>query len=555
MPLPQDSSSGSVLGTPLPQNSSSGTEPTVLSATNGDLATGDSEHSNAAFEKPHPLTDIENKLLVESGKVRGTSTSSTTEYPNELHALHPSGGGNVIPPTAQSVMLVDPIPGDIQTPTSIAKLTNETIPAVVAESSSAAEHVQHGKDSTAPKAEKDASVVSIKKKDFLNGSANKKPLKAISEISNTQGEAEQLITDKSMISLYEKKTADKLQKFDKDNSKKMDKIGFVALPVSVEESDPTEDLNVSTATKEVSTPPLSVPGGKSMTEASGSEEEESRPVDEEDENEDPLVHLRSDVEHVNVVEANIMAKKEKKSDAQRTKASRYEGEMGMNETLGVADDEQVVVRGDAMEPAIGVGVEPAVSLAANETLKLTHDLLTPRILHDSDSVVPLRTKNESLSSSTASSEERVTVVTLPGNDGNAAPLLLSGGTGNSAGTNRNEGNVVTTLEEAGNSYAPTVALPVVAASSESPVVPAAAVVTLNSAELAKSHGRTNMSLDDGDSQNATRNVNATVTQVTGLNNGFTHRWAPGNGTAVGGNAVEDVPTAFSKCASGQYTSL
>jgi hypothetical protein len=540
---------------PLPQNISSirsdyksSTESTLLSATNGDLVTGDSDHSNAAFGKPHPLTDIENKLLVESGKVRDTSTSSTTEYANEIHALHPSGGGNIIPPTAQSVMLVDPITGDVQTPTSIAKLKNETFSAVIIESNSAAEQIQQGKDSTAPKVEKD---VSIKKKDFLNGASNKKPQKPISEVSNSQGEAEQLITDKSIISLYEKKTADKLQKLDKDNSKKIDKMGFAALPVSVEELDPTEDMNVSTATKEMSTmstPSLSLLGGKSMTEASGSVEEESRPVDEEDENEDPLVHLRTDVEHVNIVEANIMAKKEKKSDLQRTKASRYEGEMVMTETLAVADDEHAAARGNATEPAIGVGVEPAVSLAANETLNLTHDLLTPRILHNRDSVVPLRTKNESLSSSTASSEERATVVTSPSNDGEA-PLLPSGGAGNSAETNHNEGNVVTTLEEASNSTA----LPVDAVtSSESPVVPTITVVTLNSdsADLSKSHERTNMSLDDGELQNSTRDVNATVMKVIGHSNGFTRQWTHENGTAVGGNVVEEVPTAFSKCASG-----
>jgi hypothetical protein len=549
-------------------------ESTLLSATNGtdenvhgDLATGDTDHGNAAFEKPHTFTDIENKLLVESGM----STSFTTEYANEIHALHPSGGSNIIPPTAQSVMPVDPVTGEILTPTSIDKLKNETFSTIMTESNSAVEHIQQGKDSTALKVEKDLSVVSIKKKDFLNGSVNKKPLKPISEISSTQGENEQLITDKSVINLYEKKTADKLQKFDKDNSKKIDKMGFAALPVSVEEFDPTEDMIVSMATKGMSvmstsssTLPPSPPGGKSMTEASGSVEEESRPVDEEDENEDPLVHLRSDVERVNVVEPNSMAKKEKKSEPQRTRASGYEGEMVMNGTHAVADDEH------ATEPAIGVGVEPAVSLAANETMILTGDLLTPRILHDSNIAVPLRTQNESVSSSTASNEEKATVVTLQSNEPSSGgkveddtavgevPFLPSSGAtlqvaGNSAEMSHNDGNVVTTPEEGSNSYAPTTGPSV---EQSTTVVPAITAVTLNSEDLAKLQEGMNVPRDNGDSQNSTRNVNATVMQViedmspAGQSNGVTHQWTPENGTAVGGNVVEEVPVAFSKCASG-----
>ncbi|PNF31943.1 hypothetical protein B7P43_G07922, partial [Cryptotermes secundus] len=100
---------------PLPHNISStrseyksSTEFSSLGITNstdenshGDLVTGVSDHSNTAFEKPHAFTDIENRLLVESGKVPDMSTSSTTEYANEIHALPPSGGGNIIPPTAQ----------------------------------------------------------------------------------------------------------------------------------------------------------------------------------------------------------------------------------------------------------------------------------------------------------------------------------------------------------------------------------------------------------------------------------------------------------------------
>jgi hypothetical protein len=125
---------------PLPHNISSTrseyksiTESTSLGITNstnenshGNLVTGISDHSNTAFEKPHTFTDIENRLLVEPGKVPDMSTSSTTEYANEIHALPPSGGGNIIPPTAQSVMLVDPITGEIQAPTSVGQLKNET---------------------------------------------------------------------------------------------------------------------------------------------------------------------------------------------------------------------------------------------------------------------------------------------------------------------------------------------------------------------------------------------------------------------------------------------
>ncbi|XP_033607737.1 uncharacterized protein LOC111865478 isoform X2 [Cryptotermes secundus] len=615
---------------PLPHNISStrseyksSTEFSSLGITNstdenshGDLVTGVSDHSNTAFEKPHAFTDIENRLLVESGKVPDMSTSSTTEYANEIHALPPSGGGNIIPPTAQSVVLIDPITGEIQAPTSVGQLKNETFSAVVTGSDSAIEHVQHSENATAPKAEKDLSVVSIsrqeqKKKDFLNGSVNKKTLKPTGEISSLQGDSEQLITDKSVINLYEKKTVDKLQKFDKDNSKKIDKMGFAALPVSVMESDLTEDMDVTTATKEMSalatsssTTAMPIPGTKSTTEASGSVENEPRPVDEEDENEDPLILLRGDVEHVNIVEPNDMAKKEQKSDPQRNKASRYEGKTVMNENVTVADDEHIVARSDtasktedAPESAIAVGIEPAVSLAANETSILADDLLTPRIQHESDTVVPLRSKNESSSSSTASSEEKVMVVTLPTDEsslnsdnqdpspkvlgGNVEdnttvvdiPLLTSmnsessseilNAAGNSTVTNVNHGNVGTPLEEGSDSEAPTTAPSLepsinttIETSSNSEEVPAITVVTLNSEDLAKLHKGTTVTLEDGESQNSTRNFNTTEViedaSPAGHNNGVIHQLTAENGTAVGGYVFGEVPMAFSKCASGQF---
>jgi hypothetical protein len=608
---------------PLPHNTSSTrseykaiTESTSLGVTNstdekshGNLVTVVSDHSSTAFEKPHAYTDIENRLLVESGKVPDMSTSSTTEYANEIHALPPSGGGNIIPPTAQSVVLIDPVTGEIQAPTSVGQLKNETFTTVMTGSDSAIEHVQQSENSTAPKLEKDLSIVSIskqeqKKKDFLNGAVNKKTLKPIGEISSVQGENEQLITDKSVINLYEKKTVDKLQKFDKDNSKKIDKMGFAALPISVMESDLAEDMDITTATKEMhsSTTAMPLPGAKSTAEASGSVENESRPVDEEDENEDPLILLQGDVEHVNVVEPNGVVRKEQKSDPQRNKASRYEGETIMNDSVTVADDQHTVARSDtaaktrdATESAIAVGIEPAVSLAANETLILTDDLLTPRILHESDTVVPLRSKNESSSSGTASSEEKVVVVTLPtdepslnSDDRDPSPKVLGGNVednatvsevpflasmnsesssailnvaGNSTVTNLNHENVRTSLEEGSDSDTPTTAPSLkpsinttIETSAKGEEVPAITVITLNSEDLAKLHKGTNVSLEDGESQNSTKNVNTTeVTDATspaGHNDRVIHQWTPKNGTGVGGYVFGEVPMAFSKCASG-----
>jgi hypothetical protein len=273
----------------------------------------------------------------------------------------------------------------------------------------------------------------------------------------------------------------------------------------------------------------------------------------------------------------------------------------MNETITVADDQHIVAKSDtasktddATESAIAVGIEPAVSLATNETSILTDDLLTPRILHDSDTVVPLRTKNESSSSSTASSEEKVMVVMLPTDEsslnsdnqdpipevlgGNAednttvgeVPFLssvdsesssaISNVTGKSTVTNLNHGILGTPLEEGSDSDTPITA-PSLEASINTTVetspkseVPAITAVTLNSEDLAKLHKGTNMLLEDGESQNSTRNFNTTKViedaSPAGHNNGVIHQWTPENGTAVGGYVFGEVPMAFSKCASG-----
>jgi hypothetical protein len=473
----------------------------------------------------------------------------------------------------------------------------------VTESDSAVEHVQQSENSATPKADKDLSVVPIskqeqKKKDFLNGSVNKKPLKPIGEISSGQGENEQLITDKSVMSLYEKKTVDKLQKFDKDSSKKIDKMGFAALPISFQESDLTADMDVTTAAKDISgtaasssTTVLPLLGANSTTEASGLVETELRPVDEEDENEGSLLHLRGDVEHVNIVEPNGTAKKEKKSDPQRNKASRYEGETVMSETFTVADDQHIVARSkteNATESVIAVGIEPAISLGGNETSVLTDDLLTPRILPDSDNVVPLTTRNASSSSSTAPGEQNVTVTKLPTDEsspnfdkqdptpkilgGNVednttiseVPFLpsmnsepsgvISNGTGSNTVTNLNRGIVATTPEGSGESRPPTTTPlepsinTTVETSSKSQEVPANTVVTLDSEDFARLHKGMNVSLEEGESRNSTRDFNGTaVTEnasAAGQNDGVIRHWTPENA------AAGEIPMVFSKCASG-----
>jgi hypothetical protein len=368
-------------------------------------------------------------------------------------------------------------------------------------------------------------------------------------------------------------------------------------------------MDVTTATREMSatatsssTTALPLPGAKSTIEASSLVEDESRSVNEEDENEDPLIHLRGDIERVNTVEPNGMAKQEKKSDQQRDKASKYEEETLMNETITEADDRHIVAKSDMTsktddptESAIAAGIEPAVSLATNETLILTDDLLTPRILHGSDTVVPLRTKNESSSSSTASSEEKVMVVTLPAdepslNSDNQDPFseVLGGKaednttigevpslpsvnsesssaipnvTGKSTVTNLNHGIVGAPLEDGSDSDTPTTAPSVepsinatVETSPKSEEVSAITVVTLTSEDLAKLHTGTNVSLEDGESQNSTRNFNTTevieAASPAGHNNAVIHQWTPENGTAVGGYVFGEVPMAFSKCASG-----
>jgi hypothetical protein len=612
---------------PLPHNNSStqtDQETIVLGSTNstdanphGILVT---DHINTAFEKPHEFTDIENRLLIESRKFQDVSISSTPEYANDIHALPPSGGGNVIPPTAQSVVLVDPITGEIQKPTSVGQLKNETLLVTTTEDHSAVEHDQKSENLATLKVDKDISAASIsksepKKKDLLNSSVNKKPMKSMGETSTLQGETEQVIPDKSAVNLLEKKTVDKLQKFDKDNSKKIDKVGFGNLPLDVSDEQAVliEDMDrremSGTATSASTTAvPLSV--ANSTTEESGLADTGSRPIDEEDENENPFTDIQGDIEQANTVEPQNLTTKEKKSDAEEGKASEFEGATLMNESVTVGDHQHISARSDSVnktenvtgatkshtESSIAIGIEPAISRGTNETSILTETLLTPRILPASENLVPDSTKNklgpssddkvmitlsadESLLSSdnqdanlkvsNDSVRENTTLKFDTGiKSGIASPPPLTSESSNviadsvtnSSFTNISLEIVTVTPQEGNDTDAPTMAHPselsvnmTVETSSKSPEIPASVGLTLNNNDFARLHKAATVSLEDGHSQNLSKDSNTTkVTEDSSEvgHNILTHQWTSENGTYVGGFVSGEAPMAFSKCASG-----
>jgi len=591
-------------------------EPIVLGLSNntggnshGNLNTRIPDHNNSDFEKPHEFTDIENKLLVDSGKIHDVTMSSTTEYANEIHALPPSGGGNVIPPTAQSTVLVDPITDEIQNPMLIGQVKNKTIPVTTFEGHSAVELTEKGESLTTLKVDKDASAISVskpepKKKDFLNVSVNKKPLKFTGNSSSLQGENDQLFTDKSTISLFEKKPVDKLQKFDKDNSKKIDKIGFAALPAGEnafdEQDDLLQDKDTTTPAREMSANPAFVvfQGENSTTEVSDPADEESRPIDEDDENEDPLANLHTDIEHINIVEPQDMVMKDKKFDIGGNKAYKFEGEAIKNENMSMANDQHVLARNGTetatdevkrnTESSLAVGIEPAIALGRTESTEFTDSLLTPRILPAGEKAAPQLTMNESMSPNASPDDVKLMVTMSPNDeqslkfysqntslkalDGNVTknmsitetdfhPSMTSESSnttshiaGNISVMKKNLGIVTTTVQEDGSSSAVTAVPPLVLStnitSSESPVVPASPVVTLRSTDFAILHKGT-VPLEYDLTKNSTQElIRTTDASQSGSSVGAIQNRIPESNVTHSRPVILEPPTVFSKCASG-----
>jgi len=591
-------------------------EPIIMGLSNntggnshGNLDTRITDHNNSDFEKPHEFTDIENKLLVDSGKIHDVTMSSTTEYANEIHALPPSGGGNVIPPTAQSAVLVDPITDEIQNPTLVGQVKNKTIPVTIPGGHSDVELTEKGESLTALKVDKDASAISVskpepKKKDFLNVSVNKKPLKFAGNSSNLQGENDQLFTDKSTVSLFEKKSVDKLQKFDKDNSKKIDKIGFAALPAGEnafdEQDDLLQDKDTTTPVREMSASTTFVvfQGENSTTEASDPADEDSRPVDEDDENEDPLTNLHKDIEHINIVEPQDMVIKDKKFDIGGNKAYKFEGEAIKNENMSMANDQHVLSRNDTetatdevkrnTESSLAVGIEPAITLGRTESTELTDSLLTPRILPAGEKAAPQLTMNESVSPNASPDDEKLMVTMSPNDeqslkfysqntslkalDGNVTENMSITGTdfhpsmtsessnttshiaGNISVMKKNLGIVTTMMKEEDSSSAVTAVPPLVLStnitSSESPEVPASPAVTLRSTDFAILHKGT-MPLEHDLTKNSTQEfITTTDASQSGSSVGGIQNWIPESNVTHSRPVILEPPTVFSKCASG-----
>ena len=594
-------------------------EPIVLGLSNntggnshGNLDTRITDHNSSDFEKRHEFTDIENKLLVDSGKIHDVTLSSTTEYANEIHALPPSGGGNVIPPTAQSAVLVDPITDEIQNPTLVGQVKKKTIPVTIPEGHSAVESTEKSESFTTLRVDKDAAGISLskpepKKKDFLNVSVNKKPLKFAGNSSSLQGENDQLFTDKSTISLFEKKTVDKLQKLDKDNSKKTDKIGFAALPAGENAFDEQDDLlpgtDTTTPAKETSASTTFVvfQGANSTTEATSStEDEDSRPVDENDENEDPLANLHKDIEDINIVEPQDMVMSDKKFDIGGNKAYKFEGEAIKNGNISMANDQHVLAVNNTetatdemkrnTQSSLAVGIEPAIASGRNKSTEFTDSLLTPRILPAGEkAAAPKMAVNESVSPSASPDDEKLMVTRSPNDeqslkfynqntslkalDGNVTGNMSITGTdilpsmtsessnvtsriaGNISVIKTNVGIVTTTMQEDGSSSAVTAVPPLVLSTNitlpESSEFPANPVVTLRSTDFAILHKGT-VPLEYDLTKNSTQEFNATTdASQSGSGVGAIQNWIPESNVTHSRPAVLESPTVFSKCASGQ----
>ena len=590
-------------------------EPIVLGLSNntggnshGNVDTRITDHNNSDFEKPHEFTDIENKLLVDSGKIHDVTMSSTTEYANEIHALPPSGGGNVIPPTAQSALLVDPITDEIQNPTLVGQVKKKTLPVTNPEGHSAVEHTEKSESLTTLKMDKDAPAISLskpepKKKDFLNVSVNKKPLKFTGNSSSLQGENDQLFTDKSTVSLFEKKPVDKLQKFDKDNNRKIDKIGFAALPAGENAFDKQDDLlrdtDTTTPAKEMSASMtfMVFQGANSTTEAPSPDDEDSRPVDEDDENEDPLDDLHKDIEDINIVEPQGKVIKDKKFDIGGNKAYKFEGEAIKNENTSMANDQHVLTGNNTetatdeikrnTESSLAVGIEPAIALGRTESTEFTDSLLTPRVLPAGEKAAPKVTMNESVSPSASPVDEKLMVTRSPNDeqslkfysqntslkalDGNVTENMSITGTdflpsmtsessntshiaGNVSVIKTNLGIVMTTMQEDDSSSSVTAAPPLALSTditlSESPEVPASPVVTLRSTDFAILHKGT-VPLEYDLTKNSTQEFNTrTDASQSGSSAGAIQNWIPENNMTHRRPAIVESPTVFSKCASG-----
>ncbi|PSN42124.1 hypothetical protein C0J52_19796, partial [Blattella germanica] len=469
------------------------------------------EHSNGAFEKPNAFTeeDVENKLIVDHGKAQDSGTSSTTEYINDIHALPPSGGGNIIPPTAQSIVLVDPITGDIHHPTSVNELKNETS-AMTTTEHFPAENTTQDDSILFPFAKPE------KKKD-------KKPVTS------------------------------SLQKFDKDSSKKIDKMGLAALPLDESDMDMT--------TKEVSTTPSTLPSATPMNEShpNVASQDEPRPADELDENENPLVGIHGDIEHVNVVEHVDDSAKVKKSELNKT--ARLEGESSVDESIAPSSNTTENSTIGRVESNIAVGIEPA----GNNETSVSHDtLLIPRILPtngnpapevknetqslDASDVVPanVNSNSSSISESAGASDNATSVETRKDlnlvqtiNDNVSVPMTTSEpvNTTSESSLMMNVSPGMTTLPQE-NSNSMTTLPPIPAeSSSKTPEVPQTTVVTLNSEDFAKLHKET---IEGANSTDVKEEEARILFQPAE------------NRTLIDSSASGEFPKTFSKCASGLF---
>jgi hypothetical protein len=331
---------------------------------------------------------------------------------------------------------------------------------------------------------------------------------------------------------------------------------------------PAKDMSASTTV-------MVFHGANFTTEASAPEYPDLRPVDEDDENDDPLAHLHKDIEDINIVEPQDMVLKDKKFGVEGNKAYKFEAEAVKNENMSMANHQHDLASNNTdratdeierdTELSLAVGIEPAIALGSTESSQFTDTLLTPRILPAGENAGPKITMNESLSSIASPDDEKaldgnVTEnMSVTGNDflpsvNSESSNMTSKIAGNISAIKTNLRIVNTTVQEDGSSSAvstaPTVVPSADVTTSELPEVPVGPAVTLSSNDLAKLHKGT-VPMEYDWTNNSTQEFNTTTdASQSGSNDGVIHNWIPESNMTISRPAILEPSTVFSKCASG-----
>ncbi|XP_068086378.1 uncharacterized protein [Anabrus simplex] len=337
----------------------------------------DTDPAKEAFSKPNDFSEenVENKLTIEAGKTTSTTTAS---YTSDIHGVPPSAEGNVIPPTSQSVLLLDPITGEIHPRSETDESLNITAP-VTETPMLIVDGNQPSENSTVDIVDQIApeSKEEVKKKD-LNTVASKKAIHSSGDLATSDVEP-----NKTLIGTFEKKIGDKIQKLEKEHSKKVEKFGIFSLLDDVPATKETENI---TSTEEPimvlgsSTTPLSeklaplslndfvTPGLTKIEQTTPPSSTVSTSSESSITTESTEVKVAEIVSNLNAVDEELAYKKEKKKvEIESKKSPKLEDKISSGNTalINSTDDQSTSeISGTASQETtltpLAAGLEPAV---------------------------------------------------------------------------------------------------------------------------------------------------------------------------------------------------